>query len=337
MTSILRAGFDINIARTEARVEARQTAAKSSDSAGQSFSKLLRDLDKTTKENKPLRSAETSTQAPAGDMLSNLNTEENQHARGRLANPESSTDLSKGLNDLGVKNLDFGVKSTAPPMLVLEGLDEVDQGPASGSAPKAPEIISANIRETGKTLVKQLIPEEEVKDIILTAGRYHGVDPALSMSVAFAESNFDTRAISQDGHDSKGIFQLLDSTGKELMGNLNVAEDYDPYDPGLNSFLGVGYLRQLMEMFSTPTPLGGKTVTHAAKNAGDLEKLAVAAFNAGQGRVANAQSRVARDGGDPSDFELVRNYLPEITKKYVDKVMANRGRYEELVQEKMRA
>jgi soluble lytic murein transglycosylase-like protein len=335
MTSILKAGFDVNIARTEARVQTRGSTAKGTDTSGQNFSKLLRDLDKTSKETSPLAHSAASPTPLGEDIISNLDLGENSHVRARLAQPKAGEDPSSALGDLGVKKLDFAVKSTAPPILVLQGLDDVSDVAIDSSPPKTPEIVSAKLNETGKILIKQVIPEDDVKDIILTAGRYHGVDPALGMSVAFAESNFDTGAISQDGHSSKGVFQLLDTTGKELMGNLNVAEDYDPFDAGMNSFLGVGYLRQLMEIFSTPTSLGGQTVTHAAKNAGDLEKLAVAAFNAGQGRVANAQARVVDDGGDPSNFDLVRDYLPETTRKYVDKVIANKGRYEDLVQQKM--
>ena len=54
----------------------------------------------------------------------------------------------------------------------------------------------------------------------------------------------------------------------------------------------------------------------------------MAAYNAGEGRVAQAQAQAERDGKNPSIFENVRPYLPDSTQDYVDKVFASIGRFQ---------
>lgn len=162
--------------------------------------------------------------------------------------------------------------------------------------------------------------KNEIKKIIATAGRLHGVDPNLPLAIAEAESSFRPQAVSQDGHESKGVFQLLDSTARDMLGHLDVKDKYDPFDPLLNAHLGVGYLRRLLDLFSSETSLGQNTKTRVAKSAADLEKLAVAAFNAGEGAVARAQAKADARGKDPTDFFAVEAYLPESTRAYVKRV-----------------
>jgi hypothetical protein len=158
-------------------------------------------------------------------------------------------------------------------------------------------------------------------------GRSHGIDPSLGMSVVAAESGFNPTAVSRDGHESKGLFQLLDSTGKDMKEKLGVSGRYTPFDPHQNINLGLGYLRRLHDIFSQETELPNQTKTVAAANSSSLEKLAVAAFNAGEGRVAAAQQRAARAGLNPAHFDLIKAYLPESTKEYVERVMALKSQY----------
>lgn len=158
------------------------------------------------------------------------------------------------------------------------------------------------------------------KPLIESFGIKHGLDPILGMAVARAESSFNPNAISNDGHASKGLFQLLDKTGKDMMTRLARTEDYNPFDPELNTDLGLGYLRYLHDIFSTSTELPDKNTTVAAANSSSLEKLAVAAYNAGEGRVASAQRRAIAAGRDPGQYEQISEYLPEITQKYVERV-----------------
>ena len=167
-----------------------------------------------------------------------------------------------------------------------------------------------------------------VRTLVESAGKKHGIDPALSMAVIAAESSFNPKAVSSDGHESKGLFQLLDKTGTEVLRRMSGEEkQYDPFNPEQNVELGVSYLRRLHETFSSETELTPELKSHRAANSSSLEKLAVAAFNAGEGRVASAQKRALRQGLDPTEFDNVQGYLPDITKEYVAKVMRYKSEF----------
>ncbi len=143
------------------------------------------------------------------------------------------------------------------------------------------------------------------------------------MAVVKAESGFNVRAVSADGHYSKGLFQLLDSTGKHLLSRAETQpdRDYDPFDPDLNIQLGTSYLRYLHDIFRTPTELPNARSTKSAADDNSLEQLAVAAFNAGEGRVAAAPHRTEQAGKDPAHYDNVAPFLPRSTREYVARVV----------------
>ena len=173
-------------------------------------------------------------------------------------------------------------------------------------------------------------PEKsEIKKIIKIAGQYHGLDPALALAVAKTESSLRPNAVSKDGYESKGIFQLLDGTAANMIKRFKIEGKYQPFDPKMNSHLGVGYLRYLHDIFSENTKISKDMVTYRASSQDDLEKLALAAYNAGEGRVIRAQEKAKSQGEDPGDFEAVKKFLPEITRGYVMKVAAHKDEINE--------
>ena len=220
------------------------------------------------------------------------------------------------------------------PAVERESAGEVlaDEIKESVESVKKPTLLA--VRRTTVEAKEQLyeLPKDKrvanVKDIVDTHATDAGIDPLLGLAVISAESSFNPNAVSQDGHYSKGLFQLLDATGKELHTNLGVSGSYDPFNPDQNVQLGVNYLRRLMDSFNAETALSNNMTTFAAANSSSLEKLAVAAFNAGEGRVASAQRRAMQAGMNPTEYEQVADYLPESTRQYVALVMENKGQLE---------
>lgn len=185
--------------------------------------------------------------------------------------------------------------------------------------PEQPKIVAEVPPQLGKN---------ELLARLSMASEKLGLDPALTKSLVRAESGFNVRAVSTDGHASKGLFQLLDSTGKDLMSRAdNVSRPYDPFDPDLNMELGTNYLRYLHDIFRTPTQLPNSYMTRSAADETSLERLAVAAFNAGEGRVASAQHRTEQAGKDPAHYDNVAPFLPRSTREYVARVVGGKKLY----------
>jgi soluble lytic murein transglycosylase-like protein len=155
---------------------------------------------------------------------------------------------------------------------------------------------------------------------IRSAAEHAGVEPALSVAVARAESNLDPRARSRDGL-SVGTFQVTYYTAAEM--RRKIARGTVARPPGGDDVaLGVGYLRYLHDLFGRRAQLGHGLETIAVGDADERRQFAVAAFNAGEGRVARAQARTRAAGGDPTRFADVRPFLPPITQRYVERVAA---------------
>lgn len=106
-----------------------------------------------------------------------------------------------------------------------------------------------------------------------------GVDPALMAALVWAESGFRPDAVSHAG--ARGLAQLMPATAAGL--------GVDPDDPQQNLEGGARFLRSMLDRFGTPD-------------------LALAAYNAGPGRVERA-------GGIP-DIPETRAYVPKVLAHY---------------------
>jgi hypothetical protein len=239
-------------------------------------------------------------------------------------NPDSPAFPINPLVDEVMASLNPSTYNTTIPLenelIIQSGVKEPTEKPSK------PSIFSASRVEPLNSSFKT--PPHEIASLIDRTGLQEGVDPLLALSVAKSESSFNPNAVSSDGHASKGLFQLLDSTGKHLHSKLDVNDKYDPFNPTLNTKLGVNYLRYLHDIFSKETSLPNNLKTSPAENSIDLEKFAVAAFNAGEGRVASAQSRAAKSGANPSKFDEVNQFLPSTTQEYVARVIRYRDQFE---------
>jgi soluble lytic murein transglycosylase-like protein len=115
-------------------------------------------------------------------------------------------------------------------------------------------------------------------DEIVEYSRKNGLDPYLIMGLIHQESYFNPNAKSSAG--ATGLMQLMPATGKELAGRIGVSPRLT--DPKTNLRLGTAHFRMLVNLF------GGNT------------ELAIASYNAGQGRVA--QWRRAGPGRPLDEF-----------------------------------
>lgn len=113
------------------------------------------------------------------------------------------------------------------------------------------------------------------------AGRF-AIDPYLVFLVIEQESHFHPRAVSPKG--ARGLMQLMPGTARRF----GVSRPFDPAD---NIRGGTQYLKQLLTMFN-----------------GRVD-LALASYNAGEGRVLDYGNRVP-------PFKETRDYVKRISNRY---------------------
>ena len=121
-----------------------------------------------------------------------------------------------------------------------------------------------------------------IDQIIKQNASRFGVDPYLVFLVIEQESQFHTRARSPKG--AQGLMQLMPGTARRF----GVSK---PYDPSQNIRAGTQYLKQLLTMFN-----------------GQVD-LALASYNAGEGRVLDYGNRVP-------PFRETRDYVKRISARY---------------------
>lgn len=142
-------------------------------------------------------------------------------------------------------------------------------------------------------------------DVIRQQARDKGLDPALIAAVVYAESRF--RDVTSPA-GAKGLMQILPSTAEYIARKSGGTqfEQGDLASPQINIAYGSFYLRYLLDKYS------GNTL------------LAVAAYNAGEGKV---DEWVARARGSGEDFRVARHIPYRETRDYVARVLAARAEY----------
>jgi flagellar basal-body rod protein FlgB len=181
-----------------------------------------------------------------------------------------------------------------------------------------------DLPEFGEPASAQLI------NMIQSISLRDGVDPVLSTAVARAESSVsesNSRRFELNPYlvnsDSKckGLFQLLDQTGKKFHKDLVFEEEYNPFNISQNIQIGVRYLKHLEKVFLKDTVLSKNLNTTAVRLPSERKQFVIAAYNAGEGRVAMAQQMAEQKGKDPKIFKNIEAYLPKETRLYVRKVL----------------
>ena len=137
---------------------------------------------------------------------------------------------------------------------------------------------------------------------IRTYSDRYGVDWRLVVAVIKVESRFDHSAESYKG--AKGFMQIMPATQTmlaEKMGLDSTALD----DPHGNIRGGVFYLSRLYKQF------GNDGLSEENRI-----KLTLAAYNAGPGRINDAQKMAEYVNDDPKEWKSVKNSLSLLSKKY---------------------
>ncbi|MGI8909227.1 MAG: lytic transglycosylase domain-containing protein [Rubrobacteraceae bacterium] len=156
--------------------------------------------------------------------------------------------------------------------------------------------VALRIPETVERATHPLRYEETIRRV----GEEHGVEPTLIAGVVYAESRFGHESESHQG--AYGLMQILPSTAEFISERSGIRGDYR--DPRTNLRMGAWYLSYLDGRYS-----------------GD-ERLVLAAYNSGEGRVDGWLS----DEG----FDVRRDIPFAETRQYVDDVLEARKDYENL-------
>lgn len=133
------------------------------------------------------------------------------------------------------------------------------------------------------------------------------LDPAIALGIIRQESNFDSNAIS--GAGAIGLMQLMPSTARYVSRKYDLPDD-DLFNPQQNMQLGATYLARQIAHFGACVP------------------LAIAAYNAGPGNVANWLAEYGQPGWQPkAGLPNIIDWIEEIpfdqTRDYVERVSEN--------------
>jgi hypothetical protein len=152
------------------------------------------------------------------------------------------------------------------------------------SGVNAPPVSYGSYSTSGNTFTASV---ERWRSTVNQIAAKYGVNPDEIMQIIQAESGGNPRAVSSAG--AKGLMQIM--------------EEYhainNPFDPVENIQVGTRFYAGLLQEF------------------GGDRAAALAAYNAGAGRVRQAMRRAGTE-----DFAAYERYLPEETRKYVRGIMA---------------
>jgi len=167
-----------------------------------------------------------------------------------------------------------------------------------------PNAASASIQSIPLMYWRILFPQPWWNTIQTECSK-NNLDPYLVLSLIRQESEFDPTAISYA--NAYGLMQILPSEGHRLAKEEGIAhfQTFQLLDPNMNIRLGTRYLRQLLDKF------------------GGVQEYALAAYNAGDSRVAEWQAAGPYSGLD----EFVESIPFTQTREYVQAIRRNEETY----------
>ncbi|WP_339831586.1 transglycosylase SLT domain-containing protein [Paenibacillus sp. FSL R7-0272] len=232
-------------------------------------------------------------------QLSNINNQTN----GSAVPTGSTTDFSNmmdGLLNADNRSLSDAENQTSTSKRSNDGLLWLQLGSSyspdtniTGSSQAGNLDSLLALSNTGQADSGKSVPTD-FESLISQASAKYGVPESLIKAVIDTESGFNPNVVSSAG--AKGLMQLMDGTAA----GLGVS---DSFDPGQNIDAGTKYLSLQLQRF------------------GGQEKMALAAYNAGPGRLSRL--------GVTNDNELMSmlHLLPVETQNYITKVERARSKY----------
>lgn len=149
-------------------------------------------------------------------------------------------------------------------------------------------------REKYRTKQAKVIPNADIKQIIINEAKKQGVDPQLALAVAQQESGFNPNALG-DGGKSQGLFQIYTTAHPDYKGG---------FDPQKNAEYGIRFLKGLLNKY------------------GDV-KTALRAYNGGHGGINLPQTEAYAN----SVLGIYSSNQPEVqetpTTSQIDNIIQN--------------
>ncbi len=159
------------------------------------------------------------------------------------------------------------------------------------------------------------------------------------------ESSYGTLRGKRNSIGPAGDFQIEKKTAIRLGLTVNKNND-QRFDVDDASAAAAKYLKINDDIFNKETDLGGKLETIAVASSTERTKFVIAAYNAGEGRIAKAQTLAKQAGKDPSKWDSVKEFLiaagatkakNKEVQEYVENVIAFSKEFEELSKANKRA
>lgn len=143
------------------------------------------------------------------------------------------------------------------------------------------------------------------------------------------ESSFGKNRRKRGIAGAAGDFQLERQTARRM--GLTVGEKNDErFDADNASAASAKYLKMHDRAFTKKTTLAGNLSTTPVEDSSERKKFAIAAFNAGEGRIAKAQKLAKESGKNPAKWDDIKEYLESAgatpakskeVQEYVDNVL----------------
>ena len=135
-------------------------------------------------------------------------------------------------------------------------------------------------------------------ELVKQYSNMYGVDFRLTLAIIRQESRFNNELVSSKG--AIGLMQLMPMTHMEVAEKLELENLHLPEQ---NIRSGEYYFSQLRNLFSGTNPQ-------------DEISLTLAAYNAGPGRIYDAQDLAAYMGENPNSWQIIEKMLPLLSKRY---------------------